>query len=234
MLEPQIGVLAGLRPGATHIDLTTNAPAVIARVAEACRARGVELIDAPVSGRPPAMTVMVGASEAGFATLPAVVRGDRGQCLPCRRQRGRGHRQTGDAIHGLYQFHRLDRGYAGRRQGRARPGDDGAHRAGQRRAEPHVRQYPPRRVLARVCRRGHARHRRQGYGAGLPVGARRRGSGDAGRAGCGSSTSGRRRRAGARMASRSSPGCWRRWPGWNCGQVREARHERRRPSPGCC
>jgi 3-hydroxyisobutyrate dehydrogenase-like beta-hydroxyacid dehydrogenase len=67
MLEPQSGVLAGLAPGAIHIDLTTNSPVVVARVAEACQARGVELIDAPVSGRPPAMTVMVGASPAGFA-----------------------------------------------------------------------------------------------------------------------------------------------------------------------
>jgi 3-hydroxyisobutyrate dehydrogenase len=66
MLEPQLGVLAGLAPGTVHIDLTTNAPAVVARVAEACQVRGVELIDAPVSGRPPAMTVMVGASQAGF------------------------------------------------------------------------------------------------------------------------------------------------------------------------
>jgi 3-hydroxyisobutyrate dehydrogenase-like beta-hydroxyacid dehydrogenase len=67
MLEPQTGILAGLRDGATHIDLTTNAPKTIARVAEACRLRGVELIDAPVSGRPPTMTVMVGASDALFA-----------------------------------------------------------------------------------------------------------------------------------------------------------------------
>ena len=67
MLEPQTGILAGLQPGAAHIDLTTNAPKTVARVAEACRSRGVELIDAPVSGRPPAMTVMVGASEADFA-----------------------------------------------------------------------------------------------------------------------------------------------------------------------
>jgi len=66
-LEPQTGILAGLRQGAAHIDLTTNAPKVVARVAEACRSRGVELIDAPVSGRPPSMTVMVGASDAGFA-----------------------------------------------------------------------------------------------------------------------------------------------------------------------
>ena len=67
MLEPQIGILAGLRPGAVHIDLTTNAPKTVARVAEACRLRGVELIDAPVSGRPPTMTVMIGASDTAFA-----------------------------------------------------------------------------------------------------------------------------------------------------------------------
>jgi 3-hydroxyisobutyrate dehydrogenase-like beta-hydroxyacid dehydrogenase len=67
ILAPQTGILAGLRPGAAHIDLTTNAPKTVARVAEACRQRGVELIDAPVSGRPPAMTVMVGASDAAFA-----------------------------------------------------------------------------------------------------------------------------------------------------------------------
>ena len=66
MLEPRTGILEGMRPGGVHIDLTTNAPKTVARVAEACRARGVELIDAPVSGRPPAMTVMVGASDAAF------------------------------------------------------------------------------------------------------------------------------------------------------------------------
>lgn len=67
VLEPQTGILAGLRPGAAHIDLTTNSPQTIARVAALCRARGVELIDAPVSGRPPNMTVMIGGSAAGFA-----------------------------------------------------------------------------------------------------------------------------------------------------------------------
>jgi len=47
--------------------MTTNAPAVARRVAEACRARGVDMLDAPVSGRPPTMTVMVGGDEAVFA-----------------------------------------------------------------------------------------------------------------------------------------------------------------------
>jgi 3-hydroxyisobutyrate dehydrogenase len=67
MLEPQTGILSGLQPGGTHIDLTTNAPKTVARIAEVCRSRGVELIDAPVSGRPPTMTVMIGASDAAFA-----------------------------------------------------------------------------------------------------------------------------------------------------------------------
>jgi 3-hydroxyisobutyrate dehydrogenase-like beta-hydroxyacid dehydrogenase len=67
MLKPQIGILAGLQPGTAHIDLTTNAPKTIGCVSEACRLRRVELLDAPVSGRPPKMTVMVGASDSAFA-----------------------------------------------------------------------------------------------------------------------------------------------------------------------
>jgi 3-hydroxyisobutyrate dehydrogenase-like beta-hydroxyacid dehydrogenase len=66
-LAPGTGILAGLAPGAIHVDTTTNAPATIARVAERCRAQGAELLDAPVSGRPPGMTVMAGGSEEGFA-----------------------------------------------------------------------------------------------------------------------------------------------------------------------
>src|SRR5215469_393578 len=66
VLDPASGVLAGLRAGGAYIDLTTNAPALARRVAEACRARGIEMLDAPVSGRPPTMTVMVGGDEAVF------------------------------------------------------------------------------------------------------------------------------------------------------------------------
>lgn len=66
--EPQTGLLAGLREGSAYIDLTTNAPATIRRVAEACAARRVAFLDAPVSGRPPAMTVMVGGEAAAFET----------------------------------------------------------------------------------------------------------------------------------------------------------------------
>ncbi len=67
VLDPASGILAGLRAGKVYIDLTTNAPTVARRVGDACRAKGVDMLDAPVSGRPPGMTVMVGGAEAVFA-----------------------------------------------------------------------------------------------------------------------------------------------------------------------
>jgi len=66
-LDASSGILAGLRTGGAYIDMTTNAPAVARRVAAACRERGVDMLDAPVSGRPPTMTVMVGGAEPVFA-----------------------------------------------------------------------------------------------------------------------------------------------------------------------
>jgi len=66
-LDPASGILAGLQRGGGYIDMTTNAPSVARRVSEVCRARGIDMLDAPVSGRPPTMTVMVGGDEAVFA-----------------------------------------------------------------------------------------------------------------------------------------------------------------------
>jgi 3-hydroxyisobutyrate dehydrogenase-like beta-hydroxyacid dehydrogenase len=66
VLDPSIGILAGLRSGGVYIDLTTNAPPVARRVAAACAAAGVDMLDAPVSGRPPGMTVMVGGTKPAF------------------------------------------------------------------------------------------------------------------------------------------------------------------------
>jgi 3-hydroxyisobutyrate dehydrogenase-like beta-hydroxyacid dehydrogenase len=72
VLDASTGILAGLRPGrdgspAAYIDMTTNAPTVARRIAQACRVRGVAMLDAPVSGRPPGMTIMVGGDAAVFA-----------------------------------------------------------------------------------------------------------------------------------------------------------------------
>jgi 3-hydroxyisobutyrate dehydrogenase-like beta-hydroxyacid dehydrogenase len=66
VLDPSSGILAGLQAGGAYIDTTTSAPEVARRVAEACRARSVDMLDAPVSGRPPGMTMMVGGDASVF------------------------------------------------------------------------------------------------------------------------------------------------------------------------
>ena len=68
VLDPVSGILAGLKPGGAYIDMTTNMPHDVRRMAEVCRARSVEMLDAPVSGRPPGMTIMVGGDATSFAT----------------------------------------------------------------------------------------------------------------------------------------------------------------------
>ena len=67
VLDPDNGILAGMPAGGAYIDMTTNSPTVFRRVAEACLSRGIEVLDAPVSGRPPRMTVMAGGDAATFA-----------------------------------------------------------------------------------------------------------------------------------------------------------------------
>lgn len=66
-LDPESGILSGLAKGGTYIDLTTNTPNLLRRIARIGTERGIDVLDAPVSGRPPGMTVMVGGDEAMFA-----------------------------------------------------------------------------------------------------------------------------------------------------------------------
>jgi 3-hydroxyisobutyrate dehydrogenase-like beta-hydroxyacid dehydrogenase len=68
VFDPATGILAGLRSGGAYIDMTTNTPRLVRRIAEVCRAQGVAVLDAPVSGRPPGMTIMVGGDAAIFTT----------------------------------------------------------------------------------------------------------------------------------------------------------------------
>jgi 3-hydroxyisobutyrate dehydrogenase-like beta-hydroxyacid dehydrogenase len=46
------GLLAGLAAGKAYFDLSTNSPGLVRRLHEVFRARGVHLLDAPVSGGP--------------------------------------------------------------------------------------------------------------------------------------------------------------------------------------
>lgn len=69
-LEPD-GVLAGLRPGAIAVDMTTTSPSLAVEIDAAARARGAHALDAPVSGgdvgaKNAALSIMVGGEEETF------------------------------------------------------------------------------------------------------------------------------------------------------------------------
>lgn len=73
LLNPENGILGALASGSAFVDLTTNAPAVARKLAEICRQRGIQTLDAPVSGRPPGMTIMVGGEQATFEKYKPVL-----------------------------------------------------------------------------------------------------------------------------------------------------------------
>lgn len=66
------GVLAGCQPGHIIVDMSTNAPTVVKSLAEQAGARGVDFLDAPVSGgargaRNASLAIMVGGERAVYA-----------------------------------------------------------------------------------------------------------------------------------------------------------------------
>src|SRR5262249_22461829 len=71
--------LAGLTGGQAYFDLTTNAPALVRRIHEVFAARGVPVLDAPVSGGP-----------RGAATRRLALWGGGGQAVFERYRPGRG------------------------------------------------------------------------------------------------------------------------------------------------
>jgi 2-hydroxy-3-oxopropionate reductase len=70
------GVLGGAQPGSTWIDMSTISPEVTRRLGAAAAERGMEALDAPVSGGPPGaeagtLSIMVGGKQEVFdACLP--------------------------------------------------------------------------------------------------------------------------------------------------------------------
>jgi 2-hydroxy-3-oxopropionate reductase len=70
VLGPE-GVLQSARQGCTVIDMSSIAPAVSQKLAVACEAKGVDFLDAPVSGGEPGaiegtLAIMVGGKESVF------------------------------------------------------------------------------------------------------------------------------------------------------------------------
>ena len=73
LTNPDTGILAGLKSGGAWIDTTTNSPTTIHKLAEICKQRGIEMLDSPVSGRMPNMTMMVGGDPEVFEKYRAVL-----------------------------------------------------------------------------------------------------------------------------------------------------------------
>jgi 2-hydroxy-3-oxopropionate reductase len=72
------GIYAQARPGTLHLDMSSIRPDVARRLAEAGRARGLRVLDAPVSGGQPGavdatLSIMVGGDPADFADARPVL-----------------------------------------------------------------------------------------------------------------------------------------------------------------
>ena len=68
------GALAGSRPGAILVDMTTSEPSLAIEIYEAAKAKGVHAIDAPVSGgdvgaKEARLSIMIGGDEGVVAAL---------------------------------------------------------------------------------------------------------------------------------------------------------------------
>jgi 3-hydroxyisobutyrate dehydrogenase len=72
------GILEGIRPESVYIDLSTNSPTLVRQLHDTFRARGVHMLDAPVSGgvigaRTGLLAVMVGGDEAVYQRVKPVL-----------------------------------------------------------------------------------------------------------------------------------------------------------------
>ena len=73
------GVLAGARPGSIIVDMSSISPLVSQKVGKACAEKGVDFLDAPVSGGEPkaidgTLAIMVGGDKAAFDKVSAILR----------------------------------------------------------------------------------------------------------------------------------------------------------------
>lgn len=74
----ETGVLHGARSGSTYVDLSTNSPTVIRHIHAVMKSKGIDVLDAPVSGgvvgaKKAALGVFVGGEEAAFHRVQPVL-----------------------------------------------------------------------------------------------------------------------------------------------------------------
>lgn len=72
------GVLAGLSPGDVYVDLSTNSPTLVRNIHGILQAKGIHMLDAPVSGgvigaRTGLLAIMVGGDEAIYQRVKPVL-----------------------------------------------------------------------------------------------------------------------------------------------------------------
>ena len=72
------GILEGVRPGSVYIDMSSISPVVSKKLCAIVAEKGVEMLDAPVSGGEPkaidgTMSIMVGGKEAVFESVKDVL-----------------------------------------------------------------------------------------------------------------------------------------------------------------
>ncbi len=82
------GVLEGAKPGTILIDMSSIAPLASKEICEACAAKGVKMIDAPVSGGEPkaidgTMSIMVGGDKAVFDQVYDILMSMGGSAVHC-------------------------------------------------------------------------------------------------------------------------------------------------------
>src|SRR5439155_5789909 len=73
------GVLEGVKKGAIVVDMSSINPTVSQKVGAACEAKGVEFLDAPVSGGEPkavdgTLAIMVGGKQAIFEQVEPILK----------------------------------------------------------------------------------------------------------------------------------------------------------------
>jgi len=72
------GIIHGAHPGSIYVDLSTNSPTVIRRICGVLKQKGVDVLDAPVSGgvagaKRATLGVFVGGDEAAFRKVQTVL-----------------------------------------------------------------------------------------------------------------------------------------------------------------
>ncbi len=82
------GVIEGAKPGSIVVDMSSIAPLASREVAEALAAKGIEMLDAPVSGGEPkaidgTLSIMVGGKEDVFAKMKDILLKMAGSAVLC-------------------------------------------------------------------------------------------------------------------------------------------------------